>query len=218
MKNTETSSQNSPAQYNALIGTSVFDRQGNRARINSLYQKEGATIAVLASEDGRSIDADLSDFERHEGSFFTPVSLGARNEKEAPSGEQWQEELNIPVAEEQIHIDKRSVETGKGIRVTKQVLEHDEIVNVPYIAEELSVRHVEGGQIVSADSLPQARQEGDTYIIPVFEEIYVLEKRIRLKEEIHITREIKETKENQKVRLRSEQVAIERFDENASRD
>jgi stress response protein YsnF len=218
MTNTETASQNSFAQYNSLIGTDVFDRHGNRANISSLYQKEGVTVAVLTMEDGRSIDADLSDFERHEGSFFTPASLASRNEEQPSTGSEWHEEMTIPVAQEEIAVDKRSVETGKGIRVTKHVLEHDEIVSVPHIAETLSVRHIEGGQIVSENSLPQPRQEGDTYIIPVFEEVYVVEKRIRLKEEIHITRERKETKEDQKIKLRSEQIAIERFDDSAPHD
>lgn len=218
MKNLDNADQDSFSPYNSLVGAGVFDRHGNRANISSLYQKDGATIAVLAMEDGRSIDADLSEFERHEDSFFTPASLSRKKNDPSLAQSTLHEEMNIPVAKEEINIDKRSVDTGAGIRVTKHVLDHDEIVNVPHVTETLSVRHIEAGQIVAEDSLPQTRQEGDTYIIPVFEEVYVLEKRIRLKEEIHITRERKETKEDQKINLRSEQVSIERFDDSAARD
>jgi stress response protein YsnF len=218
MKTIDTASQNSPSPYNSLIGTTVFDRNGNRANISSLYQKEGATIAVLTTEDGRSVDADLADLERHEGSFTTPVLLNPHDEERPSPQTEWHEEMKIPVASEEINVGRRSIDTGKGIRVKKHVLEHDEIVNVPHVEESLSVRHIEAGQIVSQDKLPQARQEGDTYIIPVFEEVYVVEKRIRLKEEIHITRKRTETKEDQKIKLRSEKVDIERFDDTASRD
>ncbi|MDQ9171215.1 DUF2382 domain-containing protein [Oxalobacteraceae bacterium R-40] len=218
MNNIDNASQDSSSPYNSLIGTTVFDRRGNRANISSFYQKEGVTIAVLTTEDGRTVDADLSELERSEESFITSVLLDSRIEDRPSAQSEWREEINIPVAREEINIDKRSVDTGKGIRVTKHVLEHDEIVNVPHITETLSVRHIEAGQIVSEESLPQARQEGDIYIIPVFEEIYVLEKRIRLKEEIHITRARKETQEDQKIKLRSEQVAVERFDDDAQRN
>lgn len=224
MKNLDASGRDTSDPYNRLIGATVVDRNGAKASIRALRREGDATIAVLATEDGRMIDADLSEFERHDGSFFTPVVLERRThgqEQALPAHSPPHglvEETRIPVAQEEIHVDKRRVDTGRGIRVDKHVLEHEEIVDVPHVEEKLSVRHVEVGEIISSDKLPQARQEGDTYIIPVFEEIYVLEKRIRLKEEVHITRERKETREAQKVRLRSEKVAVERFDEGEPRE
>jgi stress response protein YsnF len=211
--------------YNSLIGASVVDRDGNRGNIRSITRHGDTTMAVLAREDGGTIDMELAALERHGDSFFTSHLLDRRKNVHSPTSSpastastQWHEEVKIPLMQEEINIDQHRVDTGKGVRVKKHVLEHEEIVDVPHAEEVLSVEHIEVGKIVPEGSLPQARQEGDTYIIPVFEEVYVVEKKIRLKEEVHIKRERKTSKENQKIRLRSEQALIEHFDENAAPD
>ena len=53
------------------------------------------------------------------------------------------------------------------------------------------------------------RQEGDTIIVPILEEITVIEKRLLLKEEIHIRRQEIVQHIRQPVRLRSEEVSLE---------
>jgi stress response protein YsnF len=60
------------------------------------------------------------------------------------------------------------------------------------------------------ESLPVIRQEGDTIIVPILEEITVIEKRLLLKEEIHIRRQEIVQHIRQPVRLRSEEVSLER--------
>ena len=60
------------------------------------------------------------------------------------------------------------------------------------------------------DARPAIRQEGDTIIVPVVEEIMVVEKRLLLKEEIHIRRQQVVQHIRQPVRLRSEEVSLER--------
>jgi hypothetical protein len=62
--------------------------------------------------------------------------------------------------------------------------------------------------------LPSVRQEGDVTIVPVLTEIIVTEKRTVLKEELRITRVRRQSKEPQRVVLRSEKVSAEKFDEN----
>jgi stress response protein YsnF len=54
------------------------------------------------------------------------------------------------------------------------------------------------------------RTEGETTIIPVMEEVLVVEKRLRLKEELHVTRRRTEHRDPQRVTLRSERVEVER--------
>jgi len=63
------------------------------------------------------------------------------------------------------------------------------------------------GRVVS--EAPQTRQEGDTLIVPILEEVLVVEKRLMLKEELHIRKQSSERTERQTIRLRSEQVKIE---------
>jgi hypothetical protein len=47
----------------------------------------------------------------------------------------------------------------------------------------------------------------------VLEEVLVVERRLRIKEELHITRIRREERHVESVLLKSEQVSVERFDE-----
>jgi len=112
----------------------------------------------------------------------------------------------IPVIREQVSVTRREVERG-GVRVNKRVEEHEEIVEQPTYREEVTVERVALGRTIETATAP--RQEGDTLIIPVFEEMLVVEKRLVLKEEIHITRRRIEETQQARVVLREEHVDIE---------
>jgi len=112
----------------------------------------------------------------------------------------------IPVIREQVSVTRREVERG-GVRVNKRVEEHEEIVEQPTYREEVTVERVALGRPIETATAP--RQEGDTLIIPVFEEMLVVEKRLVLKEEIHITRRRIEETQQARVVLREEHVDIE---------
>jgi uncharacterized protein (TIGR02271 family) len=58
--------------------------------------------------------------------------------------------------------------------------------------------------------LPSVRLEGSTTIIPVVEEVVVVEKKLVLVEEIHVRRKSSVRTEDIPVTLRSEQAEIER--------
>jgi stress response protein YsnF len=68
-------------------------------------------------------------------------------------------------------------------------------------------------RIVPLDAAPSTRYEGDTLVVPVLEEVLVVERRVRIKEEIRITRTRREEHHAETVMLKSEQVSVERFDE-----
>jgi len=68
-------------------------------------------------------------------------------------------------------------------------------------------------RIVAAGDAPQTRYEGDTLVVPVLEEVLVVERRVRIKEELHITRVRREERHLETVMLKSEQVSVERFGE-----
>ena len=105
----------------------------------------------------------------------------------------------IPVVAEELRVGRRTVETGR-VRVTKLVREEQEQVDLPTLSEEVSVERVPVNRFV--ETVPQPRQEGDTVIFPVLEEVLVVERRIRLKEEVRITKRVSETRESQSVTLR----------------
>lgn len=125
-----------------------------------------------------------------------------------------QDSLRVPITEEVLSIEKRVVDTGRGVRVQKTVQTLPVVIDETLASEEISVQHVLIDRTLEKDELmPGTRNEGDILIVPVFEEIVVVERRIRLKEELHITRIRREEPFVETVMLKSEQVSIERFDE-----
>jgi stress response protein YsnF len=141
-----------------------------------------------------------------------PAQPGARSAPDKHRIETGRTETIIPVWQEELHVDTRTVDTGKGIRIHKTVTEEEVIVDPALMQEQLSVEHVTIGQWVEPGKQPEMRYEGDTLVVPVLEEVLVIEKKLRLKEELRITRRRQETRVPQSVVLRTEKVAVERFD------
>jgi len=112
----------------------------------------------------------------------------------------------IPVIEETLRIEKREFESGR-VLVHKTVTERDEVADVLLRQQDLIVERVPIGRTVS--EAPQTRQDGDTLIVPILEEVLVVEKRLVLKEELHIRKHSSERTEQHTVRLRTEHVEIE---------
>jgi len=113
----------------------------------------------------------------------------------------------VPVLVEELEVQKRVVETGT-VRLTKQVHEREALVDEPLWREEVEVTHVPIQRVVDAP-LP-IREEHGTLIVPILEEVLVVEKRLMLKEEIHIRTHRVETRQPQQVTLRREEVGVER--------
>ncbi|MFD2998873.1 YsnF/AvaK domain-containing protein [Pontibacter toksunensis] len=130
-------------------------------------------------------------------------------ERDARAG---QPSRTIPVVEEQVRIDKKTVETGS-VHVTKDVHEEEVIVDVPTVHEEVNVERVEINQYVDTPP-PPVRYEGEVMIIPVLKEELVVMKRLKLVEELHVTKRRHETHEDQHIILRKEEVKVSRVDLN----
>jgi uncharacterized protein (TIGR02271 family) len=113
----------------------------------------------------------------------------------------------IPVIQEQATVKKRVVETGK-VHIRKHLREYEELVDIPHIQEEIRVERVPINEFV--DDAPTVRTEGETTIIPVLEERYVVEKRLFLTEELRVIKERKESHHPEKVKVLKEEVEIKR--------
>ncbi|NTU84835.1 MAG: YsnF/AvaK domain-containing protein [Chloroflexales bacterium] len=119
--------------------------------------------------------------------------------------------LVLPVAIEEMEVGRRTVTTGL-VRVRKHVREHEEVLDETVSREDVHVERMPIGTIV--DTPPTIRNEGSTLIIPVLEEVLVVEKRLRLKEEVHITWQRVVEPAPQRVTLRDEELTVERIDPN----
>jgi uncharacterized protein (TIGR02271 family) len=132
-----------------------------------------------------------------------------------PLSQPEREQAVIPVLEEELDVRTRRVELEAGVRVEKSVERREECVDEPLTREEVDVeriavdREVEGPVAV--------RYEGDTMIVPVLEEVLVVQKRLVLKEEIRITRRRTELHAPQRVVLRREHAQVGRIEEPGSR-
>jgi len=125
---------------------------------------------------------------------------------DADDGRQQKEVVVVPVIEEKLDVYKRAV-VGGGVRIHKIVHEREELVDIPLTHEDVHVERVSINRIV--EGAVEVRQEGDTTIVPVVEEVLVVERRLLLKEELRITRRRSVQNETRRVLLRSEEAVVE---------
>jgi uncharacterized protein (TIGR02271 family) len=118
-----------------------------------------------------------------------------------------QEIAAIPLVEERISVGKRQVEAGR-LRIRVSVDQREERVPVTLAYDEVEIERVPKNLPLS--ELPSVRLEGNTTIIPVVEEVVVVEKRLLLVEEIHVRRKMGSSTDEISVPLRSEKALIER--------
>jgi uncharacterized protein (TIGR02271 family) len=143
-----------------------------------------------------------------DGTYYLPRSLSEFTPAHSGEHTDVRETLAMPVLVEEPDIQKRVVETGK-VSITKHVHEREVLVDDPLFREEVEVTRVPIQRVVDAP-IP-VRHEHGTMIISVLEEVLVVEKRLMLKEEIHIRKHHVETHQPQQVTLRSEEVSVERL-------
>jgi hypothetical protein len=112
---------------------------------------------------------------------------------------------SLVLAEEELTVEKRERVRGSTfIRVTPHT--DQRAVAVPLNEEHAEVRRVRVERFV--DQAPPIRTEGDVVVVPVMEEVLVVEKRLMLREEIHITRKVATRIEEQVVPVRSERAEV----------
>jgi uncharacterized protein (TIGR02271 family) len=113
----------------------------------------------------------------------------------------------VPLLAEDVSIAKQSCTTGC-VEVSIVTRQREHLVDEVLACESVEIERVPVGQIV--ERAPQVREEGDTLIIPVMEEVLVLERRLILKEEVRVRR-VRTTRKHQEcVQLRRQEATITR--------
>lgn len=118
----------------------------------------------------------------------------------------------IPVSREELNVTKEWVETAR-VRIRKDVHEIEQQVDMMLGEEQVNVERIPIDRLV--EQPPAARYEGDTLVVPVLEEVLVVEKRYRIKEEVRITKVRTEARHTASVPVRVEEAVVERSDEGA---
>lgn len=121
----------------------------------------------------------------------------------------------VPVVEETVQVGKRAIEQGR-VRVSTRTETIEEIRRESLRTDAVGVTRVPIDRIIGeGETAPQVRTEAGITIIPVLEEVLVVEKRLLLKEEVHIQRTTSGEEVEVPVTLRRQQAVIERDGPNA---
>src|SRR3954469_12945187 len=117
-------------------------------------------------------------------------------------------ETVIPLLEETLRITKKRRETGR-VRVAVTTGEETRLVEEVLRRRSVEVERVPIGRQVAEP--PPVREEGDTLVIPVLEEVLVVERRLVLREEVRLRLRTDERHETLPVTLRRQDARIERL-------
>lgn len=127
--------------------------------------------------------------------------------------------LNVPEAAQdtvlQLHAEEAVIGTrrlqGHTVRVATVTHARERVVEVPLTREVIEVERVAVGQVV--ELAPPIRYEGDVTILPVLEEVevVVIERRLILKEEIHVRRRRVTETHRETISLRDQTAVVTRF-------
>ena len=167
-----------------------------------------AAQVVVQLDNGQQLLVPTDVFvQQPDGSYYLPLRLAERAHAGREHGVPQDTPLVVPVLVEELEVQKRLVETGK-VRITKVVHERETLVDEPLFQDKVAITRVPIQRVV--DGPVPVREENGTTIISIVEEVLVVEKRLMLREEIHIRQQRIETHQPQRVTLRSEEVQVER--------
>jgi uncharacterized protein (TIGR02271 family) len=146
---------------------------------------------------------------------ISPASIQPHNEEQVPvleeslrSGARTVSEDVIPLVEETATIGKRELVTGR-VRVQTVTDTLEELARADVERETVEVTRVPVDRMI--ESAPEIRTEGDVTIVPIIEEVLVVEKRLVLKEELHIRRRVAAETVEVPVTLRKQRAIVERL-------
>ena len=118
-----------------------------------------------------------------------------------------QKEIVIPVASEDLIVEKRR-EAKNCVQVSIVSHKCREQLEGVLASESVEVERVPVNKFIT--EIPKLREEGDTVIVPVVEEVLVVEHRLLLKEEIHVRRVRTARQYQQYVDLRKQKGIVRR--------
>lgn len=114
-------------------------------------------------------------------------------------------ETVIPLLAEEVAVARQVVETGR-VQVARITHEREQLIDELLAHQTAEIERVRIGQHV--DTIPAVREEGDTVVIPIVEEVLVTERRLFLKEEVRVRRVRSTERHQESVTLRHHQAVI----------
>jgi uncharacterized protein (TIGR02271 family) len=123
----------------------------------------------------------------------------------------------LPLVEEALRVGKRRVETGR-LRISVATEAEERVVRETLRGERAQVERVAiDRELAAGEAPPVARQEADgTFVLPVLEEVLVVERRLVLREEIRMRVVATEEPVEETVTLRRQRADVERLPPSAA--
>jgi stress response protein YsnF len=118
-------------------------------------------------------------------------------------------DLNIPLQSEEVTVSRHEV-AGDTVRIGTVTREHIHQIDESLTHTRVNIERVPVGRLI--DSVPPIREEGDTTVLSVVEEVIVIERRLILKEEVRIRRVQVAERYQDIVAVRHQDVTINRIE------
>ena len=115
----------------------------------------------------------------------------------------------FPLHAEELSVSRQQI-AGDTVQVSIVTREGEGVVDEMLNHERVEIDRVPIGRPV--DAMPSVRQEGETTILPVVEEIIVVQRRLILKEEVRIKRLHVSERHQEAVVLRKQEAVITRME------
>ena len=116
-------------------------------------------------------------------------------------------ETVIPLLAEEVTLSKQVVETGR-VQVSRVTHEREQLIDELLAHETVEIDRTPIGRQI--DAMPAVRDEGDTIVIPIVEEVLVIERRLLLKEEVRVRRMRSTERHQESVTLRHQEAVVTR--------
>jgi uncharacterized protein (TIGR02271 family) len=133
--------------------------------------------------------------------------VGSVGSESLPIAASQTNDLKLSLLSEELAVTKEEVETGR-LRLVKRTQTRDATVDENLFRERAEIETVPIGRQIF--EIPPIRQEGETTIVPIVEEVIYLERRLMLKEELRVTRRRVMEHFHDTVTLRYQEAAVSR--------
>ena len=144
-------------------------------------------------------------------SIHTSALGGLPSPASAPASHDERDEIVVvPLHEETLSVARREIETGR-IRVKVEIHERQETIEQDLAQEPVEIERVPVGKVIAEAPSISEEDDGAVIVIPVVEEVLVVERRLVLKEELRVRRVRSTARQQQNVTLRSEEAVVTRL-------
>jgi uncharacterized protein (TIGR02271 family) len=117
-------------------------------------------------------------------------------------------EIVLPLYEEELSVSKRVVPTNR-VQVSRITHQQEQLVDELLGRERVEIERIPMGTPI--DAVPAVREESGTIVVPVVEEVVIVERRLILKEEIRIRRIRDEERYQERVTIRNQEAIVKRL-------